>query len=219
MFDNVPLLNNLSDSQRPRICSHEKNISAFETHPETPIRIPRAHENQGWKSDIGPATSTRSEAIGSWWRGNPFRPAYRGLREFMVRPVRIGFKLPRSSRLQRASEFKLVRASGKSWSGTHLILAALNRENDFPSRVGIITTRRLGNAVVRNRIRRKIREIFRLNQHHVRQGYWVVTIARVSSGFASYQELERDWLRLAKRASILASTPHGSNPADLTSSV
>jgi ribonuclease P protein component len=134
----------------------------------------------------------------------------------MVRPGRIGFELPRSSRLQRDSEFKLVRASGKSWTGTHLILAALHRENDSPSRVGIITTRRLGNAVVRNRIRRKIREIFRLNQHHVRQGYWVVTIARISSALASYRELERDWLRLAKRASILGRTPHGSNPADLT---
>jgi ribonuclease P protein component len=219
LFDNFPPLNNLPDSQRFRICSHEKNISAFKTHSEAPIRVPRAHENQGWKSDIGPATSTRSETIDSRWRGNPFRPTYRGLRESMVRPGRISFELPRSSRLQRGSEFKLVRASGKSWIGTHLILAALHRETGFPSRVGIITTRRLGNAVVRNRIRRKIREIFRLNQHHVRQGYWVVTIARVSSAFASYQELERDWLRLAKRASILEPTPHGSHPADLTQSV
>jgi len=41
-----------------------------------------------------------------------------------------------------------------------------------------------------------------------------VTMARVSSASASYQELERDWLRLAKRASILAPTSHGSNPAN-----
>jgi ribonuclease P protein component len=137
----------------------------------------------------------------------------------MVRHGRIRFKLPRSSRLQRASEFKLIRACGNSWTGTHLILAVLYRDTRFPPRVGITTTRRLGNAVVRNRIRRRIREILRLNQHQLREGHWIVTIARVSSVSASYQELERDWLRLAKRASILLPTPHGSNPADLTQSV
>jgi ribonuclease P protein component len=203
----------------PGFCSHEKNLSTFKTHPKTPIRVPRAHENQGRKSDFGAATSTRPETVGSGWCGNPFCPSYRGLRESMVRHGRIRFELPRSSRLQRASEFKLVRACGKSWTGTHLILAALYRETGFSPRVGIITTRRLGNAVVRNRIRRRIREIFRLNQHRIKEGYWVVTIARVSSVFTSYRELERDWLRLAERASILAPTPHGSNPADLAQNV
>src|SRR6516162_9513025 len=132
---------------------------------------------------------------------------------------RIKLRFSRSSRLQRAAEFKLVRAFGKTWTGTHLIMAVLYREADLPSKIGIVTTKRLGRAVVRNRIRRRIREIFRLNQHQLRRGHWVVTIARTSSAFASYQELERDWLRLAKRASILAPTSHGSNSADLTPSV
>ena len=137
----------------------------------------------------------------------------------MVRHGRIKLRFSRSFRLQRTSEFKLVRAFGKTWIGTHLIMVVLYRETDFPSKIGIVTTKRLGKAVVRNRIRRRIREIFRLNQHQLREGHWVVTIARTSSAFASYQELERDWLRLAKRASILAPTPHGSNPADLTQSI
>jgi ribonuclease P protein component len=137
----------------------------------------------------------------------------------MVRHGRIAFRFSRSSRLQRAAEFKLVRAFGKTWIGTHLIMAVLYRETEFPSKIGIVTTKRLGKAVVRNRIRRRIREIFRLNQHQLREGHWVVTIARASSAYASYQELERDWLRLAKRASILGSKPHGSNPPDLTQSV
>ena len=96
----------------------------------------------------------------------------------------------------------------------HLILAVSYRGSGLSSKIGIITTRRVGNAVVRNRIRRIVREIYRINQHQVRKGYWIVTMARVSSASASYQELERDWLRLAKRASILAPTSHGSNPAN-----
>src|SRR6516162_11349875 len=137
----------------------------------------------------------------------------------MIRHGRTKFEFARTSRLRRSSEFKLVRESGKSWTGTYLILLALNRGPGLPSRVGMVTTRRLGNAVVRNRVRRRMREIFRLNQHQVRDGYWIVTIARASSPFAAYQELERDWLRLAKRASILEPTSHGSNSTDLTPSV
>ena len=132
----------------------------------------------------------------------------------MLRQGRIRLKFPRSARLQRTSEFRFVKTSGKSWTGMHLILAVSYRGSDLSSKIGIITTRRVGNAVVRNRIRRIVREIYRINQHQVRKGYWIVTMARVSSASASYQELERDWLRLAKRASILAPTSHGSNPAN-----
>jgi ribonuclease P protein component len=134
----------------------------------------------------------------------------------MVRPGRIRFKFSRSLRLSRASEFSLVKASGKSWTGKHLVLAVLTRESEAAPRIGIITTKRLGNAVSRNQIRRRIREIFRLNQHRIRRGFWVVTIARRSSATATFDELERDWLRLVVRASILAPGSHGSHAPDLT---
>jgi ribonuclease P protein component len=134
----------------------------------------------------------------------------------MLRPGRMRFKFSRSSRLSRASEFSLVKASGKSWTGKHLVLAILKRETEAASRLGIITTRRLGNAVSRNQVRRRIREIFRLNQHRIQRGLWIVTIARFSSVIAPFAELQRDWLRLAERASILAPGSHGSHPSDLT---
>ena len=134
----------------------------------------------------------------------------------MIRPGRMRFKFSRLSRLSRASEFSLVKASGKSWTGKHLVLATLKRETEAPSRIGIITTKRLGNAVSRNQVRRRIREIFRLNQHRIQKGLWLVTIARASSASATFEELQRDWLRLVERASILALGSHGSHPPDLT---
>ena len=134
----------------------------------------------------------------------------------MVRPGRIRFKFSRSSRLSRASQFSLVKASGKSWTGKHLVLATLRRETEEASRIGIITTKRLGDAVSRNQIRRRIREIFRLNQHRIQDGYWLVTIARRSAATATFDELQRDWLRLVVRASILAPGSHGSHSPDLT---
>ena len=134
----------------------------------------------------------------------------------MVRPRRMRFKFSRLSRLSRASEFRLVKAAGKSWTGKHLVLAVLARGTEQPARIGIITTKRLGNAVSRNQVRRRIREIFRLNQHRIQKGFWLVTIARFSSAAASFDELQRDWLRLVERASILAPGSHGSHSADPT---
>ena len=134
----------------------------------------------------------------------------------MVRPGRMRLKFSRLSRLTRASEFRLVKAAGKSWTGKHLVLAVLARGTEQPTRIGIITTKRLGNAVSRNQVRRRIREIFRLNQHRIQEGFWLVTIARYSSAAAPFNELQRDWLRLVERASILAPGSHGSHPADPT---
>ncbi|MBV8376668.1 MAG: ribonuclease P protein component [Verrucomicrobia bacterium] len=110
----------------------------------------------------------------------------------------------------------MVKTSGKSWTGKHLVLAVLAREAEATSRIGIITSKRLGNAVTRNQIRRRIREIFRLNQHQIQTGIWLVTIARVSSATATFEEIRRDWLRLVERASILAPGSHGSHSPDLT---
>ena len=118
------------------------------------------------------------------------------------------FRFPKASRLTRTAEFALVKKDGKSWIGRHVTLGILHRTGENATRLGIITTRRIGQAVVRNRIRRRLREIFRLNQHRLISGVWIVTIARVSATGATFHQLERDWLRLAGRASILAPVSH-----------
>jgi ribonuclease P protein component len=127
----------------------------------------------------------------------------------MIRPGRNRLTFSRTHRLNRASEFGLVKESGKSWTGRHLVMAVLKNEVNVPARIGIITTRRLGGAATRNLIRRRIREIFRLHQYAIRRGVWIVTIARFTASRASYAELERDWLRLAERASIVSPRCHG----------
>jgi ribonuclease P protein component len=118
------------------------------------------------------------------------------------------FKFPKASRLTRTAEFALVKKDGKSWTGRHLTLGILHEAGESAARLGIITTRRIGHAVIRNRVRRRLREIFRLNQHRLISGIWIVTIARVSAAKATFGQLERDWLRLATRASILAPVSH-----------
>ncbi|HEY2125512.1 MAG TPA: ribonuclease P protein component [Chthoniobacterales bacterium] len=111
--------------------------------------------------------------------------------------------LPRSKRLIRSADFQRVRAEGSVARGTFLSLGVLPKPpGDLGA--GFVTSRRLGNAVVRNRVRRRLREIFRRHQHAIIPSAWVVTIARPAAARATYAALEHEWLRLAKRTSILA---------------
>ena len=71
-------------------------------------------------------------------------------------------------------------------------------------RAGFVTSRRIGNAVVRNRVRRRLRDITRRHQHEVVTPAWLVIVARPAAARATSADLEHEWLRLAKRTSILA---------------
>jgi len=85
-----------------------------------------------------------------------------------------------------------------------MVLGFLNVEGEEPFRAGIVTSRKIGGAVVRNRLRRRMRDIVRIEQQRVRSGLWLVLIARRPAAQASHAMLKDEWLRLAERASILA---------------
>ena len=70
-------------------------------------------------------------------------------------------------------------------------------------RIGLITSRRVGNAVNRNRVRRRLREMVRFARPQMKEGHWIVLIARRHAAEAEFKTIEREWLSLARRASIL----------------
>jgi ribonuclease P protein component len=110
---------------------------------------------------------------------------------------------PKHKRLVRKSDFALVRESGFVQRGRLLLLGTRCDEATTGFRAGFITSKRLGNAVTRNRVRRRLRDIVRRHQGRLRRGTWLVTIGRPAAGRASHGALEDEWLRLAERASIL----------------
>jgi len=110
---------------------------------------------------------------------------------------------PAARRLLRPQEFLRVKTEGKAEGGRLLVLGVLETGVDEPMRAGFVTSKRVGGAVVRNRIRRRLREIVRRHQHALQAGRWLVVIARPAAARASYRALEDEWLRLAKRAFIL----------------
>jgi ribonuclease P protein component len=120
-----------------------------------------------------------------------------------VRRARL-LAFPKTGRLTSASDFDRIKKAGHSERGKFIVLATLEVQNSGASRAGFITSGRIGGAVVRNRVRRRLREIVRKHQHDLRDGFWIVVIARPDATKASYSALEDEWLRLAKRAFILA---------------
>ena len=67
------------------------------------------------------------------------------------------------------------------------------------SRVGIITTKRIGHAVLRNLLRRRVREMVREHGVPIARGFYVVLVLRNRAAFSDYRQLEADFLKLLTR--------------------
>ena len=104
--------------------------------------------------------------------------------------------------LKKNHEFRRLYAKGRS-TVTPTLVVYSRRNNSGGNRVGFTVTTRLGHAVVRNRIRRRLREIYRLHREELRPGTDMVVVARGRSVGAAYRELERDFLAGCRKLSIL----------------
>lgn len=71
------------------------------------------------------------------------------------------------------------------------------------SRLGITTGVKIGNAVKRNRVRRRIHALYRTHEHQTHPGYDIVVVARTRSVFAQYQTLRHSYLFLMKKLGLM----------------
>ncbi len=111
-------------------------------------------------------------------------------------------RLPKSKRMKLSGEFRRVRETGSACRGKYLVLSVL-RDETLPSfKVGFITTKRLGNAVTRNRVRRLLRAVVQEMGPNIRPGYFLVAIARKPAADASYEALRKEWKWLMHRAKL-----------------
>jgi len=105
--------------------------------------------------------------------------------------------------IKRNYEFRRVYHSGKS-AATSLIAVYCRRNRQGMNRLGLTVGTKVGKAVVRNKIRRRLREIYRLHEPSLCRGQDIVIVARVKSQYATYQELERDFCRMMDRLGLNA---------------
>lgn len=95
---------------------------------------------------------------------------------------------------------RLYRSNGQA--NSCLVLYARKNRSQI-NRVGITVSKKLGKAVVRNRVRRRIREVYRLNEEKFLPGWDIVIVARSRAVEVSFQKLNESLLSLAEQADIL----------------
>ena len=106
-----------------------------------------------------------------------------------------------STSLKNNYEFRRTYAKGKS-AASPLVVVYCRKNRSEKNRLGITVSTKIGKAVVRNRIRRRLKEIYRLNECSVACGYDIIIVARTKSRYSSYKALEDDVLRLFTRLGI-----------------
>lgn len=114
-------------------------------------------------------------------------------------------RLPRKFSINHRAEFARVRELGKSRPGRYLVVSVLRSDELEHFKYGLITTKRVGKAHQRNYFRRVFRSIMQNHGELICKDYYIVTIARWRASEASYEELEREWIKLAGKLGVLKS--------------
>ena len=120
----------------------------------------------------------------------------------MSSPSSPSLGLARSSRLQLPGEFARAKSQGQRVVCGCIIANVLARPAGLASRLGVVTSKKIGNAVARGRARRLLRESFRLHQHDLARAVDLVLVARPSIAGRKFAEVERDFLRVLREARL-----------------
>ena len=95
--------------------------------------------------------------------------------------------MKRAVTLKENYEFRRLYQKGKSAVGGGMVLYCRKNRLDH-NRLGLTASTKLGHAVVRNRARRRLREVYRLHNPELKQGYDIILVARTRTVKASWQE-------------------------------
>ena len=114
--------------------------------------------------------------------------------------------MKRAVTLKENHEFRRLYQRGASAVGGGMVVYC--RKNKLGNnRLGITVSVKLGGAVVRNRARRRLREVYRLNKPSLKQGYDIVLVARSRTVTGSWKELNDSFLRVCRKVDLLEDRP------------
>jgi ribonuclease P protein component len=99
--------------------------------------------------------------------------------------------------------FRRLYAKGKTAAAPTLALYVRGNGRKG-NRLGLTVGTKVGKAVRRNKVRRRIREAYRIHESAILPGFDLVVVARTRAAFASYAQIERDLLRLLDKLGVLS---------------
>lgn len=159
----------------------ETNVSTEQQTTQTHTRIPRSHE-QPRRSPGLEETARQGAQAAHGQHSTETAP---------LRRSRGAERLPKSRRIRKRSEFLRLQRVGRRRAGMRFVVIT-EPVRSRGSRIGITTSRHVGGAVVRNRVKRLVREFFRRHQHQIVPPQDVLVIARPAAASAGYVDVKRD---------------------------
>lgn len=112
------------------------------------------------------------------------------------------YKLPKVRILRRKNDFQKIHRFGKSYANRYLVMYVFTAIG-LEGRVGFAAGRKLGNAVTRNRVKRLMRECYRLNQQKIDKRYTILLVGRKAAAAEKYDVMEKAFLNLGRKAKVL----------------
>ncbi|HUL37037.1 MAG TPA: ribonuclease P protein component [Thermodesulfobacteriota bacterium] len=105
------------------------------------------------------------------------------------------FKFTKRERITTPEDFRRVMKLGRRMTSQNFVVFIQKNENSI-HRLGIVVKKEIGQATFRNRMKRYIREFFRLNKHQIKGSYDIIVMIRKGCSFNRYQEAEEELRRL-----------------------
>ena len=105
-------------------------------------------------------------------------------------------------RIKKSSNFRYVYNKGKSLSDKNLVLYAARNGKPY-NKVGLSVSKKIGNSVTRNRVRRLVKEAYRLNKEIFKVGYDLVFVGRFNSANVGFKEIEKSIKNLMTRSDLV----------------
>ncbi|KRQ85944.1 Ribonuclease P protein component [Caloramator mitchellensis] len=110
--------------------------------------------------------------------------------------------MKKEEKIRKNRHFRIVYSRGKSFSD-EILVAYVSKNKKNINRVGVSVSKKIGKSVVRNRVKRLIREAFRVNRQKFKVGHDIIFVARAKSANSSFSDVQKSIFNLLKRAGVL----------------